>query len=74
MIKNSKPIYIAEIGVNHAGDLNSALNHITRAVDIGFNAVKFQFIDVEKIWHEDCDIRFKLSMLSVFQVGIAFPN
>tara|TARA_B100000242_G_C42992162_1_gene460669 strand:- start:172 stop:1179 length:1008 start_codon:yes stop_codon:yes gene_type:complete len=62
----SKPIYIAEIGSNHSGYLNSALNHITQAASIGFNAVKFQFIQNHKIWHNDCDDIFKLSKKEEF--------
>ena len=38
-----KPIYfIAEIGINHNGDINIAKKLIDAAINIGCNAVKFQ--------------------------------
>ena len=41
---------IGEIGTNHAGDINIAKKIIDAAVDAGFNAVKFQKKNVEKIY------------------------
>ena len=41
---------IGEIGTNHAGDINIAKKIIDAAVDSGFNAVKFQKKNVEKIY------------------------
>ena len=37
-----KPYLIAEIGINHNGDVNIAKQLIKNAKDCGFNAVKFQ--------------------------------
>ena len=42
---------IAEIGVNHDGDLNKALKLIDAAVDCGCNAVKFQSFYAERLVH-----------------------
>ena len=41
---------IGEIGTNHAGEINIAKKIIDAAVDSGFNAVKFQKKNVEKIY------------------------
>ena len=62
-----KNLFIAEIGVNHAGDLNLALEHILQAKKSGFNAVKFQFIDIKKIWHKECDSDLILSKKEEFK-------
>ena len=42
MIKITKPYLIAEIGINHNGDLKIAKQLIKNAKDVGFDAVKFQ--------------------------------
>src|SRR5512139_3468391 len=43
MIGNGYPCYIiAEIGINHNGDLQTALDLVTAAKAAGCNAVKFQ--------------------------------
>ena len=43
MIENSNKIYIiAEIGINHNGDLDIARKLIKSASECGANAVKFQ--------------------------------
>lgn len=41
---------IAEIGLNHNGDLNEAKNLITEAVRAGSDAVKFQVRDLESLY------------------------
>jgi N-acetylneuraminate synthase len=41
---------IGEIGTNHVGNINVAKKIIDAAVDAGFNAVKFQKKNVEKIY------------------------
>lgn len=56
------PVLIAEIGNNHFGDMNSAYEHISTAVDCGADAVKFQAIRPENLlkgsmpyqFYEDC--------------------
>ena len=40
--KDSECYVIAEIGYNHGGKLENALNMITSAKECGANAVKFQ--------------------------------
>ena len=45
-----KPYLIAEIGINHNGDVNIAKQLIKNAKDCGFNAVKFQKRTVEIVY------------------------
>ena len=44
---------IAEIGINHNGDLNIAKKLIDAAADAKFDAVKFQKRTVEKVYSKD---------------------
>ena len=47
---NKKPIFIiAEAGVNHNGDLNTALEMIKVAKDCGADAVKFQTFQADSL-------------------------
>lgn len=39
---SSKPVFIAEIGLNHNGDINTAEKMIEKAAESGAHAVKFQ--------------------------------
>jgi N-acetylneuraminate synthase len=51
---NKKKIFlIAEIGINHNGDLNIAKNLIKESKSSGFDAVKFQKRDIEKVYEKD---------------------
>ena len=51
---NKKKIFlIAEIGINHNGDLNIAKNLIKEAKSSGFDAVKFQKRDIEKVYEKN---------------------
>ena len=45
-----KPFLIAEIGINHNGDLNIAKKLIDCAVNAKFNSVKFQKRDIELVY------------------------
>ena len=47
------PYLIAEIGINHNGDLNLAKKLIKDASEAGFNAVKFQKRTVEKVYTQE---------------------
>lgn len=49
-MKITKPFLIAEIGINHNGDLNIAKNLIDNAKEAGFDAVKFQKRDIEIVY------------------------
>ena len=50
---NKKPIFIiAEAGVNHNGDLNTALEMIKVAKDCGADAVKFQKRTIDIVYSE----------------------
>lgn len=44
---------VAEIGINHAGDMPTALRMIDAAKACGADAVKFQSYDVDKLGYED---------------------
>ena len=44
---------IAEIGVNHDGDLNKAKRLIDAAKAAGADAAKFQYFSSRKLWHDD---------------------
>jgi len=50
---NMSLFLIAEIGINHNGDLNVAKKIIDNASDAGFDAVKFQKRNVEKVYSKD---------------------
>ena len=43
--KNSKPLIIAEIGINHEGNFNQCIKMILRAKNSGANLVKLQIVD-----------------------------
>lgn len=44
---------IAEIGINHNGNLNIAKKLIDYASDAGFNAVKFQKRTIDKVYTKE---------------------
>ena len=44
---------IAEIGINHNGDINIAKKLIDAASDAGFDAVKFQKRSIEKVYSKE---------------------
>ena len=48
-----KPYLIAEIGINHNGDINIAKELIKNAKDCGFNSVKFQKRTVEIVYDKE---------------------
>lgn len=50
---STKPYFIAEIGINHNGDLQQALLLIDAAASAGVNAVKFQKRTLEKIYTKE---------------------
>jgi len=50
LIENTFPFLIAEIGINHNGDLSLAKKLISAAKSSGFNAVKFQKRTVEVVY------------------------
>ena len=47
-----KPYIIAEIGINHNGDINIAKELIKNAKDCGFDAVKFQKRTINIVYDE----------------------
>ena len=50
MNNNSKIFFIAEIGINHNGDLELAKTLIQSAKNCGFDAVKFQKRNIDKVY------------------------
>ena len=48
-----KPFLIAEIGINHNGDIKIAKQLIDNAVEAKFDAVKFQKRDIDKVYSRD---------------------
>ena len=48
-----KPYLIAEIGINHNGDINIAKQLIKRAKDCGFDAVKFQKRTIDIVYDKE---------------------
>ncbi len=46
----NKIFYIAEIGINHNGNVKIAKKLIDKAVEAGFNSVKFQKRTIEKVY------------------------
>ena len=47
-----KPFLIAEIGINHNGDINIAKKLIDYAKDANFDAVKFQKRDINLVLYK----------------------
>jgi len=54
-MKNKSIKIIAEVGVNHNGDIQSAQRYIKAAKDAGADAVKFQLFTSEKLVTEDAN-------------------
>ena len=48
-----KPFLIAEIGINHNGDINIAKKLIDYAKDANFDAVKFQKRDINLVYTKE---------------------
>ena len=48
-----KPFLIAEIGINHNGDLEIAKKLIDHASEANFDAVKFQKRDIETVYTKE---------------------
>lgn len=53
MINSTKIFLIAEIGINHNGDLNIAKELIKNAKLAGFDSVKFQKRDIELVYTKE---------------------
>ena len=46
--------FIAEIGINHNGDISIAKKLIDEAKEAGFNAVKFQKRTIDLVYSKSC--------------------
>ena len=53
---------IAEIGINHNGQLDIAKKLIDASVDAGFDAVKFQKRTIDKVYTKDFLLNVKMWM------------
>ena len=53
MTNVKKPYLIAEIGINHIGDINIAKKLIDISKDTGFDAVKLQKRDIEIVYSKE---------------------
>ena len=51
--KSNLPFFIAEIGINHNGDLGTAKQLIDMAADAGCHAVKFQKRDIDTVYTQE---------------------
>jgi N-acetylneuraminate synthase len=49
----NRPFLIAEIGINHNGDINIAKKLIDEAIIAGFDAVKFQKRDIDLVYSKE---------------------
>ena len=49
----NKILYIAEIGINHNGDINIAKSLIDNASSVGFDCVKFQKRDIDLVYSKE---------------------
>jgi len=76
-IGNSNVFVIAEIGNNHNGSLEMALEMIDSAIDAGANCVKFQMRDMASVYRkkslekqaEDLGTEYVLDLLNRFQLS-----
>ena len=59
--------YIAEVGINHEGDFNTAIEYCRKAKEVGANAVKFQWVKAERAYEKGTESYkvFKNSYLSL---------
>ena len=52
-MKIKKPFLIAEIGINHNGDIELAKKLILNAKNTGFDSVKFQKRTIDKVYSKE---------------------
>ena len=50
-VGQGKTFIIAEVGSNHRGDIHCAKEHIDAAAEAGVDAVKFQSLNLAKLWY-----------------------
>lgn len=53
MFDNGDLYFIAEVGQNHQGDLETALTYVTKFAEAGADAIKFQMRDNRRLFHKD---------------------
>ena len=71
-----KPFLIAEIGINHNGDLNLAKKLIEKSKIAGADAVKFQMRDLDNVYRrqagellaEDLSVEYVKDLLERFEL------
>ena len=52
-MKKKYPFFIAEIGINHNGDISLAKKLIAKSKSFGFNSVKFQKRTIDKVYSKE---------------------
>lgn len=52
-VDSKKPYLIAEVSSNHQGDLKRCFDFVDTASELGFDAVKFQLFEVEKLFSKE---------------------
>ena len=67
-----KKYYIAEVGINHEGNLDDAIEYCKKAKEAGADAVKFQWVNADRAYEKDTESYqvFKGSYLSFEEMSI----
>ena len=68
IFKKENPIIVAEIGNNHEGEFNKAINLIDAAAKSGADAVKFQTYKVESYYNKKFTEKRRFNRLKKFQL------
>ena len=68
IFKKENPIIVAEIGNNHEGEFNKAINLIDAAAKSGADAVKFQTYKVESYYNKKFTEKKRFNRLKKFQL------
>jgi len=72
--EDSRPIYVAEIGNNHQGDISLAFDMISAAAESGADVVKFQMRDMGTLYRntqsaEDLGVEYTKNLLSKYNLS-----
>ena len=68
IFKKEKPIIVAEVGNNHEGNFNKAINLIDAATESGADAVKFQTYKIESYYNKKFTEKRRFKRLKKFQL------
>ena len=66
-----KPLVVAEVGINHMGDVNLCEDMILSALDAGADCVKLQTVNVDESYHPSTESYkvFKGAELSIEEIN-----